>query len=125
MEPAKYDLQCKAGTTFRKSFTFKDRNDNLLDFTGYAARMHVRATIDADTTLVKLATSFDATPEDTLLGSIEIDVPTATIGLLIEDDVTSQFAVGSYVYDIEIESPSGIVDSPLYGKFKVTGEVTR
>ena len=125
MEPVKYDLQCKAGTTFRKSFSFKDRNDNIIDFTDYEARMHVRATIDDDETLVKLATSFDATPGDSLYGSIEIDVATATINLWIEDTVTSQFAAGSYVYDLEIISSGGVVDAPLYGKFKVTAEVTR
>ena len=126
MEPAKYDMACKAGTTFRKSFSFKDRNDNLLDFTGYVARMHVRTSIDAEDTLVKLASEFDATPpEDGLYGTIDIDIDTATISLMIESDTTSDFIAGSYVYDLEIVSPGDIVDAPLYGKFKVTAEVTR
>lgn len=126
MEPAKYDLKCKAGTTFRKNFKFKDRHDNLWNFQGYSARMHVRATIDAEDTLVQLHTDFDATPPTTFdYGTITIDVDTATISLEIDDTTTSTFAAGSYVYDLELISPEGVVDSPLYGKFKVTAEVTR
>lgn len=127
MEPAKYDMNCKAGTTFRKSFTFKDVHENLIDFTGYTARMQVRAAIDAEDVLVYLATdeSVPVDPGTDLWGTITIDAAYGSVALLIPDDVTSQFATGSYVYDIELVSPTGIVDSPLYGKFKVTGEVTR
>lgn len=126
MEPAKYDLKCKAGTTFRKSFKFQDRNDNVYDFTGYSARMDIRPDIDSDTVLLRLHSDYvSATPPDTPHGTITIDEDNGTISLFISDTYTSDFAAESYVYDIELISPGGIVDSPLYGKFKVTGEVTR
>lgn len=126
METAKYDLKCKAGTTFRKQFTFKTRHDNLWDFTGYTARMQVRESIDSDTVLVELTTEYESSPPSgSAYGTITIDVDTATINLFISDEYTSTFAAGSYVWDIELISPGGYVDSPLEGKFKVTGEVTR
>lgn len=126
MDTAKYDLKCKAGTTFRKQFTFKTRLDNIWDLTGYTARMHVRATIDSEDVLVELATEYESSPpESGAYGTITIDAETGTLNLFISDDYTSTFASGSYVWDIELISPGGDVLSPLEGKFKVTGEVTR
>jgi hypothetical protein len=126
MEPAKYDLKCKAGTTFRKSFKFRDRLDNSLDFTGYSARMHVRSSIEATEVLVSLHSDYVTDPPaEGAYGTITIDEANGSIDLFIADDVTSDFAAAGYVYDIELVSAGGIVDSPLYGKFKVTAEVTR
>jgi hypothetical protein len=126
MEPAKYDMKCKAGTTFRKTFKFKDRNENPIDFTGYSARMHVRLAIEDDEPLVILHSDYVADPPvEVSYGTITIGVEDGVIDLFIADTVTSEFAAASYVYDLELVSPSAIVDSPLYGKFKVTAEVTR
>lgn len=126
METAKYDLSCKAGTTFRKQFTFKTRHDNLWDFTGCTARMHIRPAIDSDSILVALTTEYEEDPpEEGPYGTITIDVETASLHLFISDEYTSAFTAQKYVYDIEIISPNGDVNSPLEGKFKVTGEVTR
>ena len=58
MIAAKRDLACKAGTTFRKSWKFKQKDKNL-DMTGWTARMQVRSTIDAAETLVVLTTEND------------------------------------------------------------------
>jgi hypothetical protein len=126
MEPAKYDLKCKAGTTFRKSFKFQDRNDNVYDFTGYSARMDIRPDIGSDTVLLRLRSEYvDTPPSEGAYGTIDIDELNGTLNLLISDEYTSSFNAATFVYDIEIVSPEGVVDSPLYGKFKVTGEVTR
>lgn len=126
MDTAKYDLKCKAGTTFRKTFTFKTKHDNLWDFTGCTARMQVRETIQSDLPLIALTTEYEEDPpEEGPYGIIAIDTETASMKLFISDEYTSSFPVQSYVYDIEIISPNGDVNSPLEGKFKVTGEVTR
>jgi hypothetical protein len=126
MDTSKYDLKCKAGTTFRKQFTFKTRHDNLWDFTGFTARMQVRANIDAEDVLVELKTEYvENPPVSGAYGTITIDTETATLSLFISDEFTSTFPIGSYLWDIEIVSPGGDVDCPLEGKFKVTGEITR
>lgn len=128
MEPTKKDLTCKAGTTWRKAFVLATDTTTPvpIDLTGYEARMQVREAIDATTVLVYLATT--ALVEDTGTdnwGEITIEEADGRVSLYISDEVTSTFAIGSYVYDVELVSSGGEVDCPLYGKFKVSGEVTR
>jgi hypothetical protein len=48
-----------------------------------------------------------------------------TIDILISASVTSGFPTGTHVYDLEIISPSNIVDRLVEGTFNVTPEVTR
>jgi hypothetical protein len=48
-----------------------------------------------------------------------------TIDILISASVTSAFPTGVHVYDLEIVSPSNIVDRLIEGTFNVTPEVTR
>ena len=87
MDTSKYDLKCKAGTTFRKQFTFKTRHDNLWDFTGFTARMQVRANIDAEDVLVELKTEYvENPPVSGAYGTITIDTETATLSLFISDE---------------------------------------
>jgi hypothetical protein len=117
MTPAKYDLPCRAGSTFRKSFSFKDSDGNVLNFTGYTARMHVRLDPESDDPpLVELTTEN---------GRIAISGEEGILELFISDSVTSGFPSETYSYDLELIAPNGDVDCPFYGKFKVTGEVTR
>lgn len=126
MDTARYDLKCKAGTTFRKSFKFKTRNDQKWDLTGFTARMHVRSSIGDEEVLVRLTTEYEENPPvDGAYGTITIDPDDGTVDLYIEDSFTSQFPVSNYVWDIELIGPNGDVLSPLEGKFKVSGEVTR
>lgn len=39
---ARYDLTINKGATFAPKFTWKDEEKNLVDLTGYTARMHIR-----------------------------------------------------------------------------------
>src|SRR5690606_32115273 len=120
--PARYNMTCKAGVTFRKSFVFQDGDGQPLDFTGFTARMQVRSSFE-DEPLVSLSTG--PLDDDGLTGTMFFDVPEGRLTVRIEAEVTEQFPRGSYRYDIEVVSPAGIVDSPLFGRFKVLPEVTR
>jgi hypothetical protein len=118
MEPAKYDLPAKAGTTYRKSFNFMDAEEVALDFTGYTARMQLRLALDSVDPALELTTE-----------NGRISIEDGTVSLYIEDDQTTllapDFVKVNYVYDIELVAPSGDIVSPLYGKFIVSPEVTR
>lgn len=115
MEPAKYTFTCKRGTTFQRKLRFKDVNDNIMDLTGYTARMQVREEVESEDTLLDL-TSGDG---------IEINEERGLVSIQIEAAVTSELPLGSWKYDLELETEDGIVYCPLYGTFKVTAEVTR
>jgi hypothetical protein len=126
MQPVRHDLLCKAGTTFRKSFIFKagGADGDLMDFTGFTARMQVRPAIDSDTVLVTLSTE-DLSNFPGPIGSMEFVLEDGKLKLFIPASVTQGFAKANYYYDIEIVSADGIVDTPLFGRFKVVPEVTR
>ena len=118
MEPAKYTLKCKRGTTFRKTFSFYDEDPDTevrtpLDFTGYEGRMQVRVDFDSANFIVNLTT-----------GNSGITITGNEVELYISDDVTEGFNPGIYKYDLELEI-GGEVICPLYGSFKVADEITR
>jgi hypothetical protein len=81
--------------------------------------MHVRATVDASTTIIELTTAN---------GRISIGNTVATKGqvtLTIAANTTTTLTPGLYVYDLELVSNTGVVDRILEGNFKVSAEVTR
>lgn len=117
MQPAKYNMICKQGTTFRRTFTFMDGSATpaIIDLSGYSARMQVREDFDSTEFIVELTTENSG---------ISIDGVNGKVSLVIEADVTETFPIGSYKYDIELVIGTE-VECPLYGKFKVTAEVTK
>jgi hypothetical protein len=81
--------------------------------------MHVRAAVDASTTIIELTTAN---------GLITLGNTNATKGqitLTIAANTTAALVPGQYVYDLELVSSTGIVDRILEGNFKVSAEVTR
>lgn len=114
----KYKIICDQGSTLRRTLTINAQatTPTPWNLTGFSARMHVRTTIEATTTVLELGTD---------IGGLEI---TATPGeLLLEVSATDTAALTAaiYVYDLEVESPSGIVTRLLEGSFVVRREVTR
>ena len=120
MQPAKYDLNAKAGTTFRKVFTYEDPNGDPMDFSGYSARMQLRAAYEDPAVVLELTTEN---------GRIEFGPDAGQLSLYIADGDTTPLAPDyikvNYVYDLELVAPNDDVLSPLYGKFIVKPEVTR
>jgi hypothetical protein len=57
MAAGQYDITCEQGATFARTLQWLDENEVAVDLTGYTARMHVRKTVKATTTLVELTTS--------------------------------------------------------------------
>lgn len=124
IQPARYTLRCKKGSTFRKIFSFYSRVevdgeevDTPIDFTGCTARMMLREDFD------------DAEPIHTMTTENGgITITDNEIELYISDEDTAAFPAEDrewYRYDLEIEDSLGEVQSPLYGKFKIRDEVTK
>lgn len=110
-----YNFICEQGVTFQRSITATDSAGDLLDLTGYTARMQIRRDINATTTLAELTTEN---------GGITLGDDAGTIDLFISADDTSDITRDG-VYDLEIISPSDIVIRLLKGKFEIDQEVTR
>ena len=116
MTAAEYNLRkVEAGTTWQLYMTLKNDSGNVIDLTGYSARMKVRPTADSPTVLVSLTSGSGIT-----LGG--------TFGTIVVDRSATQTALYRFksgVYDLEMESGTGVVTRLLEGVFVVSPEVTR
>lgn len=111
------DIEIKKGTTFQVPFTWTDENGLPIDITGWEVRMQVRSEQAATTTLLDIST---------VSGEITLSDPTnGEFTITLSDTVTSAFSWVVGVYDIELESPGGVVYELLYGTVETIGEVTR
>jgi hypothetical protein len=116
IDPVKYTLTCWQGKTFEKIFYLKDVDDNIISLNGFTGRMQVRPSVDSDQVVFDLSSNN---------GGVVIDGSDGSFAIYISDEQTELVGIGSYKYDLELVSASGRVYCPLYGSFKVKGEVTR
>ena len=87
-----------------------------VDLTGYTARLQVRETLAATTTLVSLTTEN---------GGITLGGTAGTIELLIAPADTDDLTATRAVYDLEVISAAGKVTAILEGSIVLGMEVTR
>lgn len=111
-----YNITCQQGATLKRSITWRNPNKTPINVTGYTARMHVRSTVDASTTVLELTTENSRITLGGVLG---------TITLRVEAPITTNLTPAIYVYDLELVSGGGEVDRILEGNFVVKAEVTR
>ncbi len=113
MSTGKYNITANQGETFKLDFTIS--TDNVAwDLTTYSARMQVRTSAGASTTLLSLVS-----PTDITLGG------SGTVSIVVDAETMAALISGRFVYDLEVESAGGEVTRILEGKFTVRAEVTR
>lgn len=111
-----YNFTIEQGTTFTRTFKYKDSEGNPIDLTAggsFNARMEIKDKIGGN------QISFFSTNN----GFISI-TNTNFITLTIDDNTTGQYNFNTAVYDLEIISPTQIVTRLLQGKIKLSREVT-
>jgi len=112
MKPVKYAITAYEHASFKKILRFKDEHDNLIDFTGYTALMHIREDPDNANILLELSTENGGLTIDPTLGKITIFI----------EEVLEEYAG---VYDLLLFSPAGIRYKPIKtSQFKVIPGVT-
>lgn len=111
----KYSFVMDQGATWDTQLTWKIAGTPV-DLGGYTARMQARSTVDATTTVFSWTSAG---------GQIVLGGAAGTITLNIADSVTSTYADGTYVYDLEVESSGGVTTRLLEGTFTIVPEVTR
>lgn len=116
-----HDLITDQGSTVNQVFTVKNSARRALDLTGYVARMQVRRfnqiTRDPDIVIVANYTTEN--------GYLSVGGPSGTVTLLIPPSDMENYEAGSYVYDLEVESPESETTRIVQGKFIVRAEVTK
>lgn len=114
-----YDIYIEQGATFQKIFIWKDSNGNLINITGFTARMQFRLQTTSETIL------FEATTEN---GKIALGGSAGTVTVTISATETAAFDFCSAVYDLELQSSvlsGSVVTRLLEGSVNVSKEVTR
>jgi hypothetical protein len=105
------ELQIEAGATFTTEVTVRDNNNLAMNLVNYLARSQLRKSYYSTT-----ATNFTITFTDASNGAIKMELTAAN---------TAAIRAGRYVYDVEIESPSGVVTRIFEGIATVLPNVTR
>lgn len=113
-------LVIEQGTTFQPVMAYTDAADAPIDLTGYTARMHIREELEDIATLEEMTTENSGGISQIVLGAA-----LGTIQLLFADSETAAMTWESGVYDLELESPLGVVTRILEGPVVLIKEVTR
>jgi hypothetical protein len=110
-----HNFLCEQGATFTREITWLDSEGVPVNLTNYTARMQVRATASAASTLISLTSSG---------GDITLGGTAGTINITISATATAGVAAGCYVYDLELVDGTTVYRI-LQGDFTVDAEVTR
>lgn len=117
MPAGRWDFEIEQGATFSRKLTWKKKSTNeIINLTGYTARMQVRKSVTDPLVLLEMSTEN---------GKITIDPDYGVINLFLTPQETSQIKFKGGFYDLELRSPSGYVFRLLQGKVIVSFEVTR
>jgi len=106
---AKVNIVIDQGATFNTTYTIHDAIDEPIDFTGFTANSQIRKSYSSSNSY-----TFDIILNNTGLVTLSMNAAT-----------TSSIVAGRYVYDVEVESQSGIRSRIVEGIVTVTPQVTR
>lgn len=124
MAAGSYDLFIEQGATFVEVFTWKDSTGIVKPLTGYIARMQVRASYSANSTLVDASTTNGKIVLGGAAGTITITLPATETTTYTGWPTSGSSLQGTGVWDLELESPTGVVTRLLKGKVTLDPEVT-
>ena len=113
-QPAQVDLALPQGQTWDTEFLWEADGDPV-NLTGWTARMMLRATAEAASPTVSLST---ATSTMTALC-------TGVIGLSYSAISSAAITAATYLYDMEVVNPYGVVRRLMEGNAVVSREMTR
>jgi|TARA_B110000908_G_C10049885_1_gene355692 hypothetical protein len=123
-----YNFTIEQGTTFQRTFKYKDSDGNPLELGNSHVRMQIRNDI-ADNTgsfLNEFVSGSNTNGGLFILSQSVGSNITDQFTLFISASTTTSMSFDSARYDIEIENTSsGIVTRLLQGKIKLSREVTR
>ena len=115
-----YNITSRQGATFSRVITWTDSAKTPREIGGWTARMHVRETVEANTTILVLTTENDRIT----LGNTANTA--GQITLSVDANTMANVTAGQYVYDLELENPdTDEVWAIVEGNFVVKAEVTR
>lgn len=101
MPATQYDFNIEQGSSFKISLVYKDKDKNIVDLTGWCARLIMKT--NSNSTLV-----FDTSNLDYSVYKFSIDGSNGKITLLIPAETTNNWNFKKARYDLELQSPDDL-----------------
>lgn len=115
-EPGIWNPNCRQGETFTRVITWEDSAGDLVNLTGYSAKIQLR-----DTRTGTVIDEFtDTTPSGITLGGAA-----GTITWTVTATETGALPVGSLDYDLRLTSGTSVVTYLLAGHLNVQKRITQ
>lgn len=122
MAAGKYSFIIEQGTTFTRTFNYKDANGEPISLDNHTIRMQIRSSYDSLGVIDDLT---EAGGNFTVTTPVGTDV-SSSINLTISATDTANYNFDQALYDLEIqEDTTGVVTRLLQGKVKLSREVTK
>lgn len=106
---SKLNLVIDQGTTFNTMFVVNDKDDVPINFTGYTANSQIRKSYSSSNSYA-FGVSLNSNGE---------------VSLSMSANTTGSIVAGRYVYDVEVESSSGVKSRLIEGIVTIMPQVTR
>tara|TARA_R110002012_G_scaffold274638_1_gene460962 strand:+ start:225 stop:611 length:387 start_codon:yes stop_codon:yes gene_type:complete len=128
MAAGNYNFTIEQGSTFKRTFKYKDSNGDSIELKNHDVQMDIRSNIDSsDTVLEVREVGLTSTETGFTVTSASLNAKANEINLTIDADTTASMSFDTAVYDIEIadnQTPK-VVTRILQGKIRLSKEVTR
>ena len=109
-------LTIEQGATYDPVLTWGDENGAPIDLTCYIARMQIRASVEAVTTIHEATTANGQLVMGGAAGTVTFNIPAVDTAAMDFEEA---------VYDLEVESAGGHVTRLVEGSVYLSPEVTR
>lgn len=117
-----FPITVEQGATWTLELTYTHADGTPVDLTGYTARMQLRRTYDS-TPVAELTTSNGGILLGSTNGTVSLHMSAAVTAAI--PTATSCDGQVEYLYDLELESPGGVVTRLMQGVATVLPEVTK
>ena len=110
-----YNISAEQGSDLSFVLTYRTAAGALVNLTGYTAKMQVRKNASASAAYISLT----ETSGITLGGAL------GTVTILVDSATLQGIQAGSYVYDLILNSNTGLEQKLITGTFEVAGVISR
>lgn len=126
MPAGRYSFTIEQGATTKFEIQYTDSDANPIDLTGYTARMHIRETYDATSTILAMTNVLESDGTGINLNGLSNTQPLTEgkIGVYISATKTAAFSFDTAVYDLELVNGTEVIRL-IQGTVKLSKEVTR
>lgn len=115
----RYDISMYQGATFQMTLNITDSAGEIVDLTGYSARMQIRSSYIASTAAESMTSDTGEITITANTGTVAIVLSAARTAAISFDRSTGKPPRATFVYDLELEDADGIVTKPIYGDITI------